>query len=100
MTIWDTEPSAEEEANIDRYMKAAHAMQSGVAAKMRMDPKDTEPKHLRVGVNAAMVEHSALAQLLLKKGIITREEYTAELADVMEEEARKYTEERSEEHTS
>lgn len=59
------------------YLKLAHAVQSGVAYQMEKDPNGaaTTPKHLRVGVNMAMVEHSALALLLMKKGIITDVEY-------------------------
>lgn len=69
-----------------RYLDAAHGMQSGVAMKMNYDQDETTPKHLRVGVNSAMVEHSALAQLLVAKGVITWEEYYAALADGMEAE--------------
>lgn len=76
-----------------RYRAAAHAMQSGVAMKMQYDTKETEPKGLRVGVNAAMVEHSALAKLLIDKGVITEAEYFKAIADGMEREARLYTEE-------
>lgn len=73
-----------------RYLDAAHAMQTGVAMTMEYEPKETQPKHLRVGVNAAMVEHSALAGLLIAKGLITEEEYLAALAKGMEDEADKY----------
>ena len=71
-------------------MAAAHAMQSGVAMKMNYEPAETTPKHLRVGVNSAMVEHSALAALLMRKGVITEDEYLAALADGMEHEAELY----------
>ena len=53
----------------DDYLKAAHAMQSGVAFKMHTDPSETQPKHLRVGVNSAMVEQSAIAKLLIDKAL-------------------------------
>lgn len=33
----------------ERYIRAAHAMQSGVA--FSMPSAETEPKHLRVGLN-------------------------------------------------
>lgn len=82
----------------ERYRAAGHAMQSGVAMKMHFDPKETEPKHLRVGVNAAMSEHSALAKLLIDKGLITDAEYIKALTDAMEAEAEKYRSEISE-HT-
>lgn len=79
-----------------RYHAAAHAMQSGVA----FDPtsKSLEPKHLRVGVNSAMVETSAIAGLLMEKGIISEAEWYAALADGMEAEAKRYADELSKQH--
>lgn len=77
-------------SDIERYFSAAHAMQSGVRAVMEFDDNPTSPKHLRVGVNSAMVEHGALVGLLLKKGIITQDEYHKAIADAMEEEKSKY----------
>jgi hypothetical protein len=74
----------------DRYAAAAHAMQSGVAAEMGHDPGPTEPKHLRVGVNSALVDSSALAELLIAKGVITEDEYLEAIATGMEREARAY----------
>jgi hypothetical protein len=73
-----------------RYTSAAHAMQSGVAAKMERDPSETTPKHLRTGVNSSMVENSALVKLLVSKGILTDEEWAEALADGMEAEVRLY----------
>lgn len=78
------------EADYRRYTAAAHAMQSGVAAKMERDPGETRPKHLRTGVNSAMVENSALVKLLIGKGILTDEEWAHALADGMEAEVRLY----------
>lgn len=74
-----------------RYAKAAHAMQAGVAMMMEHDPHATMPKHLRVGVNSAMVEAGVLAKLLMGKGLITEEEYFTALAEGMEAEVAKYT---------
>lgn len=73
-----------------RYAAAAHAMQSGVAMKMNYDPGDTELKHLRVGVNSAHVSQSALAKLLIEKGLISEEELFTALADAMEAEKALY----------
>ena len=78
------------EAAKARYQAAAHAMQTGVAFTMDFDPSPTTPKHLRVGVNSAMVEHGALAALLMQKGIITEVEYLESLADFMEKERDSY----------
>lgn len=78
------------EEDRERYERAAHAMQTGVAAEMGYDPRATEPKHLRVGVNSALVDSGALAGLLIRKGVITEEEYAAALADGMEAERDRY----------
>ncbi len=75
-----------------RYNAAAHAMQTGVAMEMEMEDRKSamEPKYLRVSVNAAMVEHSALAQLLMNKGVIDELEYAEALVAGMEAEKEKY----------
>jgi len=73
-----------------RYERAAHAMQSGVAMMMNYDPGPTNPKHLRVGVNSAMVEHSALGHLLIEKGLITEDEYVEAIIIFMEREVKTY----------
>lgn len=73
-----------------RYQAAMHGMQSGVAAKMALDPTDTTPKHLRVGVNSAMLEHSALVLLLMRTGVITEADYWAAQADAAEQERALY----------
>lgn len=67
-----------------------HGVQSGVAAKMELDPTETTPKHLRVGVNSAMVQHAALVRLLMSKGIVTEAEYWADQADAADEERERY----------
>lgn len=80
-----------EEEERDRYLKAAHAMQSGVAAMMAINPNGaTSPKHLRVGVNSAMTEQRALATLLIERGLFTAEEYAKAMADAMEAEVGTY----------
>lgn len=81
------------EEDRDRYLAAAHGMQAGVATKMHYDPNHTAPKHLRVGVNSAMVEHNALATLLMARGVITEAEYVTALADAMERERDSYQQE-------
>ena len=72
------------------YERLAHAMQSGVNFKMGIDPKETTPKHLRVGVNAAMSDQCGLARLLLAKGVFTEEEYFQAMVDAMREEMQRY----------
>lgn len=76
--------------DLNRYYAAAHAMQSGVAYVMEYDDAATSPKHLRVGVNTAMVEHSALAKLLIDRGLFSLDDYEAALADAAEAEVKRY----------
>jgi len=86
----DSSDQLETEAAHRRYLAAMHAVQSGVASKMHIDPDDTTPKHLRVGVNGALVDSSALANLLITKGVISRREYVEALADMAEAEQHSY----------
>ena len=73
------------------YEEACYAMQAGVGLREKLGgSNETTPKHLRVGVNSAMVEHSALARLLIAKGVITEAEYRESLAEGMREEVALY----------
>jgi hypothetical protein len=76
----------------ERYAAALHAMQSGVKFMMEQGAKETEPKHLRVGVNSAMVEHAALVKLLIEKGVIREDDYLTALTVAMEKGAATYQE--------
>ncbi|MBA7468385.1 hypothetical protein ES707_03633 [subsurface metagenome] len=76
----------------ERYQKALHAMQTGVAFMMNYKTKETEPKHLRVGVNASMCDQAGLVEMLIEKGIITREEYMKAIVKSMEAEVDRYGE--------
>lgn len=78
------------EADYDRYLAALHGVQSGVAAEHANGSDDGSPKHLRVGIASAHVATAALARLLIEKGVITRDEYTAANADEMEAEKTRY----------
>ena len=73
-----------------KYAALTHAMQTGVAYKMERAPAETTPQHLRVGVNCAMSEQGALVGLLMKKGIITEDEYLDALIESMEGEVQSY----------
>ena len=77
-------------SDLERYTRAAHGMQSGVAMEMNFHGAPTEPKHLRVGINAAMSDQGGLATLLIAKGVFTREEYDKAMADAMEREKARY----------
>ena len=84
------------ESDQQRYLDACHGMQTGVkyetesAALRGARDTATEPKHLRVGVNSAMVSHAALVKLLVEKGILTEDEYITSQADAMEAEVALY----------
>jgi len=86
----------------NRYLAAAHAMQSGVKMTQELDAEqrvvepETSPKHLRVGVNSAMADHGALVKLLIAKGLITEAEYVAAITEMMEIERDRYAAELSE----
>jgi hypothetical protein len=73
-----------------RYQAACHAMQSGVALEHSQGARDGEPKHLRVGVNSALVTDAAVTRLLIEKGVFTEQELAIALADEMEREVERY----------
>lgn len=86
--------TAIEQALQARYRQLLHAMQAGVkfrlGAEGTNDASSCGPKHLRVGVNAAMSDHGALVALLVRKGIISRQEYFEALVEFMEREVTSY----------
>lgn len=85
-----------EEEFVRENIRLGHAIQSGI--KMYMDFGDTkmgDPKHLRVGVNLALVEQSAVARLLILKGVISEEEYFDAIVGALEKEKRFYEEDLS-----
>ncbi len=99
MTTADPNDDQRIAAARDRWMAAAHAMQTGVRTEMETGCRhaETEPKHLRVGVNTALRDTASLVGLLVRKGVITEVEYMEAIADGMEEEKRGY-EQRLTEH--
>lgn len=78
----------EAEPIVKEYLGLCHAMQTGV--EFSRDKTSQQPKHLRVGVNTAMCDHSALAKLLVTKGVITDLEYATALRDQMRAEVESY----------
>ena len=78
--------------DLDRYGYASHAIQAGVAMEMQRGTKSTDPKHLRVGLNIALCDESALVRLLVERGIITDDEWHAAVAAEMEREVQRYEE--------
>lgn len=81
------------EHSMARYQAACHGMQTGVMMLMegKGASKETDPKHLRVGVNSAMVECSALVHILIARGVIIEAEWYDALATAMEAERDAYT---------
>lgn len=61
------------------YEEAMHGVQTGIAFDINAGSNIATPKHLRVGVDSLFINDAALARLLVKKGIITHEEYTEEI---------------------
>lgn len=77
----------------DKYAANAHAMQSGIAALITRDATLANAKHMRVGVNMAMVEIAALVDLLVKKGVFTQHEVGEAILEQQEKEILKYRQE-------
>lgn len=72
-------PDQERPRNDRDYHGALHGVQAGVSLELQHDPASGTPKHLRVGINSAQINDAALARLLVKKGLITWEEYAEEV---------------------
>jgi hypothetical protein len=73
-----------------RIGTAQHAMQSATAfeiERLGLNPAGADPKHLRVGVNSALVNIDAIARVLITKGLMTEREYLTALAVGAEREA-------------
>lgn len=78
-------------ALIAEHDRLLHAMQTGV--KFTMEYKlneDTTPKHLRVGINNALVSNGALVGLLIEKGVFTAEEWMTAYNTAMKREVEMY----------
>lgn len=89
----DAELTQRETALLRQIHELSHAVQSGVAVTMELEPKgDTTPKHLRTGINCAMVNHAALVALLIDEGLINREDYFESLVKYTEREVKLYEE--------
>lgn len=75
------------------YLDACHGVQTGVMYEMnKLDGSGggTSPKHLRTGINIRACEHSALAKLLIEKGLITEEEYLEAIRLAVNHEVARY----------
>lgn len=74
----------------ERYERAMHAIRSGVATEHGRGSNDGSPKHLRMGVNSALINDAALVRLLIAKGLITEEEYSEAVVEEAEREVKRY----------
>ena len=57
------------------YLRLCHAIQTGIVHIIDSGGNLAEPKHLRTGIDITKCEQGALAELLMDKGLITKEEY-------------------------
>lgn len=78
------------QATYDEYQRNLHAMQTGVAYEQSNGSTDGSPKHLRVGVNAAMIHEAAIVGLLVAKGIFTEQEFAESLVNESRKEVDRY----------
>ncbi len=73
------------------YLELLHAIQSGVKATIELGiSNEATPKHLRTGINSALINISALGQTLIEKGIITFEEWRDNEIKLLEQEVKDY----------
>lgn len=72
----------------EQHVRLQYAMQSAIATyESAGDTKAMTPKVMRVGINTALADHAALAELLIEKGVFTRIEYLRSIVKFMEKEA-------------
>jgi hypothetical protein len=86
--------TGEDQKNYNRYLAAMHACQSAIALQIEKfgdAASAANAKHLRVGINSCLVDSSAVAQLLMKKGVFTEAEYLKAIADAAEVEQDRVT---------
>jgi len=76
-------------ANYARHLAAQKRMQTGIAFDRERNDIADDGKHLRVGVNTALVDAAALVGLLISKGVITEEEYSEAIAIGMDVEVQR-----------
>lgn len=74
-----------------RYAHAMHGVQTGIATLMELGhDRSTTPKHLRVGVDSSLSTHLAVANLLIRKNVITPREYLEAVTEAAEIERNSY----------
>lgn len=76
----------------DELAALDHAVQTGVKFKSEFDPEHdgATPKHLRTGVNLAMVQVAAVVSLCVEKGLFTLADYLRSLVAETRKEVERY----------
>jgi hypothetical protein len=83
------EISEQGKRDCERYAAAMHGVQSAIALEIEQlgeKAAGANAKHLRTGINSCLVDSSAIATLLIGKGIFTQDEYFAAIAEAAERE--------------
>lgn len=76
-----------------RYHAAMHGCQSAILFLMNRGEQLATPKHLRVGLSSTLVDTGSMADLLIRKGLITELEYLEAIAAGAERELERLTNE-------
>lgn len=73
----------------ERHERAAHATMAALGVEMAQTwhASAQDAKHLRLGINLSMRDHGSLAELLIRKGVITELEYFTAITEGAEAEA-------------
>lgn len=89
------EPLTPEEQDIlARYHAHGHAIQTGIKVLMETgNARQCETKHMRTGIDLSKVDHAALVELLVEKGLFTRTEYFRKLEMMAARERERYQDE-------
>lgn len=81
-----------DEKPTERYLAAAHAIQTGVALDLESGDSSGSPKQLRTGINLRACDQAGLVRLLIAKGVFTETEYLDAIAGAAEAEKARYEE--------
>lgn len=68
------------------YQALLHGVQTGIGYRLEHDKRLADPKHLRTGIDSAMVSDAAIVKLLIDKGVFTELEFVTALRDKAQEE--------------
>jgi len=70
---------------MDSYQQSAKKVQAAIG--YNPNKKALEPKHLRVGIDMSKADQKGLVDLLIAKGVFTKEEYIDAVTQSAAEEA-------------